>query len=409
MIRRYEAEKDRTAVERIWREVGWLKDEEKAKKALHQFIESSPAWVAELNGTAECLAATMPGDVDYLGEKLPLVAVTAVTNSHIARKQKLASRTTAQAIAHNAANGALVSALGMFEQGFYNRLGFGSLPYEHKVLFDPATLRVADTARVPCRLTAEDGAEIHQARLRRQRTHGSMSIFPEAMTTAETAWGNTYFGLGYRDEAGKLTHHLFLSADDVEHGPYGVWWMSYENKAQWLELLALLKSLGDQINNVHMNEPVGVQLQDLIALPLKQRRVSKRSKFETRISALAYMQLRMNDVAGCLAKTHLNCADLRFNLLLSDPISRYLPEEAAWRGVTGEYVVTLGQESSARAGQERNLPTLRAGVGAFSRLWIGAVPATGLALTDDLTADEALLGALDEALRLPRPLPDWDF
>ena len=40
------------------------------------------------------------------------------------------------------AEGALVAGLGMFDQGYYDKLGFGSGAYSHRVAFDPARLSV---------------------------------------------------------------------------------------------------------------------------------------------------------------------------------------------------------------------------------------------------------------------------
>jgi hypothetical protein len=65
--------------------------------------------------------------------------------------------------------------------------------------------------------------------------------------------------------------------------------------------------------------------------------------------------------------------------------------------------------SGLESGRDASLPTLRAGVGAFTRLWLGVRPATGLAVTDRLVGQRELLAGLDEALRLPDPRPDWDF
>jgi hypothetical protein len=48
-------------------------------------------------------------------------------------------------------------------------------------------------------------------------------------------------------------------------------------------------------------------------------------------------------------------------------------------------------------------------VNAFSRLWLGVRPASGLAVTDDLAGPSALLEQLDRVLLLPEPKPDWDF
>jgi hypothetical protein len=48
-------------------------------------------------------------------------------------------------------------------------------------------------------------------------------------------------------------------------------------------------------------------------------------------------------------------------------------------------------------------------VNAFTRLWLGVRSATSLSWTDHLQAPESLLNQLDNALRLPTPMPDWDF
>ena len=148
--------------------------------------------------------------------------------------------------------------------------------------------------------------------------------------------------------------------------------------------------------------------QDLIEQPLKHFEVTEKGKFESRIQASAYWQMRINDLPGCLARTRLPWADLRLNLKLTDPIQALL-QDAPWRGVAGHYVVTLGRRSRADAGHDASLPTLAASAGAFTRLWLGVRPATGLAATDDLAGPPDLLEALDSAFRLPDPKPDWDY
>ena len=52
---------------------------------------------------------------------------------------------------------------------------------------------------------------------------------------------------------------------------------------------------------------------------------------------------------------------------------------------------------------------LDASVSAFTRLWLGALPATSLAITDDLSGPADLLQDLDRAFRLPQPHFDWSF
>ena len=100
---------------------------------------------------------------------------------------------------------------------------------------------------------------------------------------------------------------------------------------------------------------------------------------------------------------------MRFGLTLTDPVEKYLDEDQPWRGVAGEYVITIGRESSAERASDDSLPHMTATVNAFSRLWLGVLPASGLAIVEELEAPESLLESLDDLLRLPAPRCDWDF
>jgi predicted acetyltransferase len=410
IIRAYEPERDKQAAYRIWREVGWLGDEDRHKEALDIWIAAGRALVGELYGEAESLVLTQPSSLRYLKGDLPFCAVTGVTTSHVARKQGLAGRVTATAVARDVAEGAVVAGLGMFEQGFYNRIGFGSGSYEPWLSFDPAQLRVEVPFRAPRRLSKDDYAAIHANRLARMRSHGAINIYPEAFTQTRTLWTKKPLGYGYYDgPEGALSHHVWMSTDNISHGPYRVIWMAYDTYEQFLELLALLKGLGDQVHAVSMSEPTGIQLQDLLTQPFKHFAVTEKSPYAWRMRAVSWWQMRICDLTACLAATHLGGDPVRFNLRLSDPIDRYLDEDEPWRGVAGEYTVTLGEESGAVTGSDPALPTMEATINAFTRLWLGVRPATGLAVTDDLVAPPDLLAALDELLRLPQPRVDWDF
>jgi hypothetical protein len=407
ILRAYDAERDRKAACRIWREVGWI--EEGQEEAVDIFVQACRAMVAEVNEEAECLVLSAPGEIRYLDESLSFAGVMSVTTSRVARKQGLASRLTARVLAADAADGALVAGLGMFEQGFYNQLGFGTGSYEHWVGFDPARLRVEAKARVPRRVTADDWRAIHASLLARRRVHGSVAFAPAEIVQGELKFDKNGFGLGYADGPdGELTHLLWCRAKG-EHGPYSVQWLSYQTLDQFLELMALLRNLGDQVRLVRMREPPGVQMQDLIAQPFKQRQITRRGEFEAEASAAAYWQVRICDLAGCMRRTHLYGGPVRFNLRLTDPIERFLDEGAPWCGIGGEYVVQLGPVSEAVPGWGRSLPTLEASVGAFTRLWLGVAPASGLAATDALSGPPELLADLERALLLPAPKVDWDF
>lgn len=406
-FRPYDPESDRDAVHRIWREIGWIEDGE--EEGMDLFLSASTVIVADIEGEPECLVATLPGGIRYLDDDLPFGIVGAVTTSRIARKQRLASRLTARAVADLTANGALVAGLGMFEQGYYNRLGFGNGSYENWVAFDPADLLVDVNPRVPRRIGKDDWASVHAARIARRRDHGSCTVTPPDATRADMVRGKKAFGLGYHDGPnGELTHFVWVWPENVSHGPYSVICV-WQTGAQFLELLALIKSFGDQVHLVEMREPAGVQLQDILRQPLKHRHVSRQSKFESRSRSDAYWQVRILDLSGCMQRTHLHCGDLRFNVRLEDPIESLLDADAPWQGIGGDYVVSLGSESNAVPGSDTSLPTLTASVGAFTRMWLGVCPASGLAITDQLSGPPELIRDLDCAFRLPRPHLGWDI
>jgi len=408
VFRNYDHKKDLEAVRRIWHEVQWIEDEA-GEVILDDFLREGRALVAERDGSAECLVTANPGTLKYLKEDLKLSVVTSVTTSRIARKQGLAKRLTAQLIAEEADAGALVSTLGIFEQGFYDQLGYGSGSYEHWLSFDPADILIHRKLRPPLRLSKEDSKRIYQSLQARRRPHGGVTLLPESIVKAELAWTKKGFGLGYADGPGGELTHFFWGSSDGEFGPLAIRVMAYQTLDQFVELMAVLKSLGDQIRLVKMREPGGVQLQDMIRTPFRSRIVTEKSKYEHVNRAAAYWQIRICDLAGCLEATHLNSGPLRFNLELSDPLTPLLKDRQGWQGSGGKYVVELGPNSSGLAGFDADLPVLKATVGGFSRLWLGVQPATGIAITGELSGPDTLLEALDDVLALPNPHPDWDY
>lgn len=409
MMRPYNATQDLEAVCRIWQEAGWMVRGEETDAAAGRYFSAGRTWVAEVNGAAESVVASLPGAFHYLDETLTLGGVASVATSRIARKQGLAARLLAQLLAEEAAAGVAVARLGIFEQGFYNQFGFGALPYVRWVAFDPAQLQVP-AARIPRRVTQEDGEAAHAARLTRMTGHGACTLLSADLTRNDMILSKIGFGLGYNDGPdGALSHYVWFSADDVESGPYWVWHLIYQNGAQLLELAALMRSLGDQVRMICLREPHGIQFQDLLKQPFRFRQLTSRGKFENRAWGDGYHQIRICDLAACLAKTHLPGETARFNLALTDPISNFLDADAHWRGIGGEYVITLGPESAAAPGSDPALPTLTATVNAFSRMWIGARQPSRLAVTDALAGPPELLRALDRVVRLPAPEFDWDY
>jgi GNAT superfamily N-acetyltransferase len=346
VCRDYNPEKDKDSVYRVLREVGWA--EPGKEEVLDLVLECDRSLVADIDGVAECVVCTSPGTMRYLEEELPLVEVTLVATSRVARRQGLAQRVLARALAADVAEGAVVARVCPFDLGFYDQLGFGPGPYGHAFFFDPSTLRVDVRPRVPRRLTADDAGLVHASRLARRRGHGAVNYPAVALSEAEMRyWPDKGFGLGYCDGPnGELTHHFWCTAENVERGPYHIQWMAFQTREQFLELMALLAGLGDQVRLVRMHEPQDMQLQDLLARPFRQRSITGESTYENRCNAFSFWQARVLDLQQCLALT---------------------------------------------------------------RLWLGVGLATGLAFTDDLDGPPELLDALDSAVRLPEMRPDWDF
>jgi hypothetical protein len=408
-FRDYDPQKDGKPVARIWREIGWIEKKEH-QAAMRALLKSGHCTVAAIDDAAESMANTTPGTMRYLNQNLCAGFITTVATSRVARRQGLAARLTAHALALAAAEGAKVAFIGVFDQGYYNQLGFGNGTYVHWYTFDPAGLNIEHRPRIPTRLTVKDWEKVHRARLGRIRRHGGCSLWSPQITKTEMIFSENGFGLGYCDEqSGEVTHHFWCSTKAAEYGPYSIKWMSYNTKDQLYELLALIKTLGDQVHSVRLHEPPWIQLQDLFAKPFKARRITRGSKHENRLDAAAYWQARIIDLAACLEQTHLPGGAVTFNLVLTDPIEQLLGKEDKWRGIAGDYVVTLGPSSSAIQGNMKGLPTLEATVNALTRLWLGVRPASGLAWTDGLFGPPELLERLDAVLCLPPPIIDWDF
>ncbi len=251
--RQYDNKRDEKAVQRIWREIGWLEKGKEEVANLH--IKSGRAIITQVNNEAECCVIAVPGGIRYLNQELPFSAITSVATSRIARKQGLAKQLTAMIVAIEASEGASVSGLGVFEQGYYNQIGFGTGSYEHFIAFDPSQLNIRIKPRLPRRITTDDWAMVHSARLSRFRNHGSCNLNPAEITKAAMLLTKNGFGLGYCDNStNELTHYFWCRADNVEQGPYNIEWITFQTRQQFLELMALIKSLGDQVHLIKMRE-----------------------------------------------------------------------------------------------------------------------------------------------------------
>lgn len=417
IYRLLDTERDLDDVQRLWREVGWI------DKVPDPFLPDAFAvgrtLVAEIEETVECSVLTLPGEIRYQDSDLPLCAVAAVTTSHIARRLGLAKQLTARSLAHAGEQGAAVAALGMFDQGFYDKLGFANGSYDHLLVFDPATLNLDVPYRAPRRLTVDDYELMHTAMTLRLRAHGGCVLSSPLTLKSELGWVDGGFGLGFYGDAGQspakeLTHFMWLEPNK-EHGPYRVLHIAYRNIAQLLELLGVLQSLADQVYSVGMLEPPQLQLQTLLQQPFRLRNLTKDSRHANSHRAFTWWQLRVMDVEACVAARSYQGPAVRFNLQLEDPLTGLLDgSDVAWRGCGGYFEVSLAEQSSAQRktdaqALDSQLPLVQANVNTFTRLLFGIMPASSLAAVEGLQAPSALLPLLDAALNLPPTQATWDF
>lgn len=411
IFRAYNPETDEKAAIRIRRECGWsdMKKNRRMRDAFRRLTAEGTADVCEHQGSVESLVTTSGGTIRMLDTDLPFRAVTGVTTGRTLRRMGGAAELTARAVMNGALSGDAAAGLGIFDQGFYDKLGFANFPYSRILAFDPLSLDVPPLTRPPLRLTRRHIPRIVACTLERKPCHGLVKIPSEAFTDIMMTEVENGFCLGFENNQGCLTHYFFAEANG-ENGPYEILSFVYRDYEGLIELLSLIKNLGDQVNTFKMLEPPGIQLQDLLTRPFRSREVTQGSKFRNEMRAVSYRQARILNLKRVLAALKLPAGHLRFNLELKDPIAAHLPEEAEWKGLGGPWTVELEDGgSSAAAGRTDGLPVLTASVGAFTRLIFGAVGAEALSVTDELSGSEELLGELDRRLILPRPDMVQDF
>lgn len=409
-IRDLEIDADMPALQRVWREIGWS-DSKQTDRAMLDFYAEGETGVAVINGEVECAVLAQFGTMRLDQQDLPLCVVSAVTTSRIARGLSLAQKLTARQLVNGQQAGAAVATLGMFDQGFYNKVGFGTGAYINEFAFDPGLLDVSLKARTPARLGVKQADQMLAAMMSRPRLHGSVVLNLPRTFKAELRMDDG-FGLGYYDGP-RLTHFVWMRPKG-ENGPYQVKWMGYENGDGLLELLALLKSLADQIYSIRLLEPPHVQLQSMLKRPFRAQAIAEKGKFYADQNTYAWYQLRVLDLPSCLDALSYSGPDIVFQLHLEDPIDGVLAaedlaaERAAWRSLSGDWVVTLGRQSTAVSGTDAALPTLACTVNSFSRLLWGVASASSLAISDGVRAPLSLLESLDGVFTA-NPNPGWDF
>ncbi|MCK5785590.1 MAG: GNAT family N-acetyltransferase [Candidatus Sabulitectum sp.] len=406
----YNKEKHLAKCLSIWTDVGWLEKGE--EKLVERLFDSSDALVGEHDGEAVALSFAHSGTLRHAShhQDLPFCAISAVTVAYHVRKLGFAGTLTAELLARGAERGEAFAGLGMFEQGFYDRLGFANFPYTRISEFRPSDLKLSGSfSSEPVRLSKKNWADIHRCRISRLRWHGSINL-PAAITRADMEVNKRTFAIGFRDTDGELTHHYVVRSVKGEHGPMSIAWMAFRTPKQFQDILLSIKSFGDQIDLVRMQEPTGIQFQSLQQRPISSgRRSSDSPHSKVGIRTGCWSQGRILDVEACINGMECTGAQYNFNLILTDPIGEYLDPSFKWRGCGGEYTIELSESSNTQKGLTANLPVMKCSVNTFSKLWTGTAKPSMLPYTDNIEAPSSLLEELDKTLVLPEPSFDWDF
>lgn len=410
IIRKFKKDQDILASLCIYKEVGWVDDiqSELNQDIIASYLKDGNTNVAELNGTAEALATITPVTVKYLKKQLDASMLTGTLTSNIARQQGLATILVATSLAQEAEKGKDIAIVDFFDQGYYNRFGFGNGPYVNTVRFDPASLKVAKKHRIPSRLTLDDYQLMFNARKKRIKYHGALDFLSPLITKLNCKEKES-FGLGYFDNNGQELTHYFWGEKNGEFGPLNINALVYQNKEQLLELLSLIKSFSDQVLCVEMKEPIEIHFQDLLEKPFRHIDTTEGSSFYNKISTASEWQIRILNLQSAIRKTKWNGEPLSFNLLLTDPIEKLCDTNFLWKGVSGEYIIHFGEKSSIKKGNDSTLLKMETDINTFSRMWFGVASCSSLYMTEDIIANEMLMEKLDTGLHMVEPHLDWSF
>jgi len=403
-MRPYVHDEDFDSVLALWNELNWLIECGNRREGLAAFLRDARGLVEEIDGRIEGHVTFRDGHMHHEGRSLRFTSLSSCCVSPVNRLGGFGTRASAAGVADAAERGQAVAALGFFDQGFYDRIGFGTGCYDHRITVDPRTLKVPKLTRRPIRLGPDDLDRLYACRRKSYRRHGAVSFPTRADTEAELLWYPDNYYLGFEDEAGELTHCLGARKRG-EAGPDVVRWLCWQTRDQLFELLAVFKSLGDSLYGIRLPDPPGVQLQDLVDRPFESSEKRAGGAFHQPTLGEAWEQWRILQPAQVFAGVRA-AGTLRFTVELTDPIAEHLGDRP-WTGLSGVWTVELGDECAMRRGGSG--PAVRASVGAFSRWWLGVLPATHLSLTDEFEASGALLEDLDRCWRPPRPRNDWEF
>ncbi len=411
----FDFDRDIESVLRTWSETGWWDNEDDQKERISEYFKANDGRtvVGLIDGSAECAVHRALGTVRYDQSLLSLGCVTAVTTSRIARRRRLASRLTARTVAHLADEGCVVAMLGMFDQGFYDRFGFGTGPYENHAWIYPGALAIPADYRAPERLELDvDSEELHTAMTSRLDAHGGVVIGGERLTAAGMRVDGDIAIYGYRTD-GHISHFMAIVTTG-EHGPDRITQWAYQTREQCLELLRLIQEWGDQVDVLRLTEPVWLQLQDFIVDPGAQFRRTRGSQTGAlRIEADAWWQARIVDLPACIRAIHAVDDSFSVVVKVNDPVEAHLVDsgyDGDWNGVGGTWSLSFGATHTVERVTGDEPIDLETTVNSLTRWWLGVLPASTLLAMGEFACTAETAERMDSLTgHLPTPQPGWDF
>lgn len=455
------AKPDLEQLKLLWKDAAWDAELEDYEAALRHLIPHTHSLVADDDRGIAAVVASMGGEFQFLESSLPMSVVLSVLSAAHARRQGHSAELLTILLQQEQTRGAVVAVLGAFDQGYYDKLGFGTGGYDPVMVMNPAALRIPSHARRALdhpsvrirRITNADSEALFASWVRHKRYHGACTAknvgFVSAMMHGMAGQG---FGLAICEGSGTNEHiaaHFF--GKRLGEGKLDILWACADTPARYLQLLEVIHRLSDQLEQVKLTPPPYIALHDLLARPLRDGIVHTGHPFD---DALLW-QLRILDIPRAIHAVRLPIAEtVHFTLRITDPVEKYAP--ADWTGCAGDYAVQLGEESrcvplksqgeswgnaqqgewgetregawsesrgntqgGARGNTQDNAQdnaqeaqgeaVLDASIGAFSRFWSGALRPSALSHSDHFHASEELIAQLERVYSVPTPFRMWEF
>ena len=347
-------------------------------------MDAGSACVTRIDGDAECMVVwrTRPKS-DISRKDLPFSAVAGRPSHPASHENKGLAGTTHRTLGRTRSKRRAHSYQGLsfFEQGYYDRLGFGTAQYEDWIGFDPALLNVPFPARPPKTIHHRRlRTRMHQSRLASKKTNTAFVTFPDPNMDPQRQMRHqerlrpratsTKPQTKSHTTSGAATTTMQNTAPTSSNG-----WLTRPPE-QFLELMGIIRSpRRSSPNDQHEPAPPHPDTRPPQRNPSKTEWTTSKSKFATFSRShrlLAKPHQRPTQMPR--KNTPPRAPTTQFNLQLTDPIDDFLPEDETWKSTTGP----IHHHPRTRILRDprhtkKTSQTLKTTTSAFSRMWLGCL------------------------------------